>query len=104
VSDPRALTAEAHRTSYRIAHTDPVYPEEAKAEGIEGKVVLDLVIAPDGAILDLAVRHGHPLLAEAALQAIRNWKYRATTLNGVPVEVQTEIEVAFTLPGDVRIA
>lgn len=97
-SDPRAFTAEAHRSSYLLAHTEPAYPESAKTQGIEGRVVLDVHIDRDGMIETLSVRTGHPLLAESALQTVRTWKYRPTKLNGVPVEVDTDIEVTFTLP------
>src|ERR1051325_1093322 len=96
-SDPRAFTAEAHRSSHLIAHVEPAYPEEAKARGIEGKVVLDAVVDRSGVIETLSVRTGHPLLAKSALQTVRTWRYRPTLLNGVPVEVTTDIQVLFTL-------
>ena len=97
-SDPRALTAEAHRSAHLIAYAEPAYPDDAKAQAIEGKVVLDTRIDRNGVIEMLSVRTGHPLLAESALQTVRTWRYRPTTLNGVPVEVDTDIEVTFTLP------
>jgi periplasmic protein TonB len=104
VSDPRAITAESHRNSHLIAFADPVYPDAAKAQGIEGKVVVDVRIDRDGQIETLSVRSGDPLLAEAALQAIRTWTYRPTTVNGTPVGVDTDVEVTFTLPDRVASA
>ena len=97
-SDPRAFTAEAHRSGYLMTHAEPAYPDEAKAQGIEGKVVLDARIDRNGEIETLSIRTGHPLLTESALQTVRTWRYRPTKLNGVPVEVDTDIEVTFTLP------
>jgi protein TonB len=84
-----------------MVHAEPTYPEDARAPGIEGKVVLDARIDRNGAIETLTVRTGHPLLAESALQTIRAWRYRPIKLNGVPVEVETDIEVTFTLPNTV---
>jgi periplasmic protein TonB len=84
-----------------MAHAEPAYPEAARAQGIEGKVVLDARIDRNGVIESLSVRAGHPLLAESALETVRTWKYRPTNLNGVPVEVETDIEVTFTLPNAV---
>jgi protein TonB len=90
------LTTEAHQDAHLIASASPAYPPEAKAKGIEGKVVLDAVIGKDGIIQRLSVRSGDALLAESALQTVRHWVYRPTTVNGVPVEVETQIEVNFS--------
>jgi protein TonB len=84
-----------------MVHTEPGYPEDATARGIEGKVVLDVHIDSEGEITTLSVRTGHPLLAASVLHAVRTWRYRPTKLNGVPVEVDTEIEVTFTMPDTV---
>jgi protein TonB len=100
-SDPWAFTAEALRSAFLTVHAEPIYPEDARARGVEGKVVLDARIDRNGAIQTLAVRTGHPLLAEAALQTIRTWKYRPVQLNGAPVEVETDIEVTLRLPNTV---
>jgi protein TonB len=75
----------------------PVYPPEARASGIEGTVRLHAIIAKDGSILQLEVISGHPLLIQAALDAVRQWKYEPTLLNGQPVEVDTTIDVLFQL-------
>jgi periplasmic protein TonB len=84
-----------------IAFAEPAYPPAAKAHGLEGAVVLDALIGRDGEFMDLSVRRGHPWLAESALETVRQWRYRPTTVNGIAVEVQTEIEVTFRLPDSV---
>jgi len=75
----------------------PIYPPEARANGIEGTVRLHAIIAKDGSILQLEVISGHPQLVQAALDAVRQWKYEPTLLNGQPVEVDTTIDVFFQL-------
>lgn len=98
ISDPKAFTAETHQSSHRIAYAEPAYPPQARTLGIQGKVVLDAVIGKDGIVQSLSARSGDPLLAESALQTVRHWAYRPTTVNGIAVEVETQIEVRFTLP------
>jgi len=88
---PPATTVEQYQKAFRIAYVEPIYP--AQANGIEGEVGLDAVIGKDGQILSLAVRSGDPVLADAALAAVRQWSYRPLKLNGRPVEVATEIDV-----------
>ncbi|MGA2135506.1 MAG: TonB family protein [Bryobacteraceae bacterium] len=75
----------------------PVYPPEAKAARIEGIVRLEATIGKDGSVENLVLLSGHPLLAPAAMEAVRQWQYQTTLLNGNPVEVVTEIQVNFTL-------
>ena len=77
----------------------PEYPPLAKMARIQGTVRLEAVIAKDGTIQDLKVLSGHPLLVQAALDAVKQWRYQPTLLNGDPVEVVTEIDVNFTLAG-----
>ena len=80
-----------------IYQIKPAYPPLARMTRTHGIVVLEAVIARDGSINTLRVVSGHPLLTEAALDAVKQWKYRPTTLNGDPVEVITTITVTFTL-------
>ncbi|HXB74220.1 MAG TPA: M56 family metallopeptidase [Candidatus Acidoferrales bacterium] len=80
-----------------IYQPKPAYPPEAKAARIEGVVHLQAVIATDGTVIDLTVLSGHPLLVPAALEAVKQWVYQQTLLNGEPVEIQTRIDVNFTL-------
>jgi protein TonB len=75
----------------------PVYPQLAIIAHIQGTVVLQAIIGKDGTIQDLKVQNGQPLLARAALDAVRAWRYQPTLLNSEPVEVLTEIDVKFTL-------
>ncbi len=75
----------------------PEYPPIARTAHIQGSVQLSAVIGKDGKIENLQVISGHPMLAQAALSAVRQWKYKPYVLNGQPVEVQTTITVNFTL-------
>jgi len=75
----------------------PSYPPLAKQARIQGTVRFNAVIAKDGTIQNLQVVSGHPLLIPAATEAVRQWVYKPTMLNGEPVEVQTQIDVNFTL-------
>ncbi len=80
-----------------IHQVKPLYPRPAKDARIQGTVNLQAVIGRDGRIRELRVMNGHPLLVNAALEAVRQWEYQPTTLNGQPVEVITTIEVRFIL-------
>jgi TonB family protein len=75
----------------------PSYPELAKKAGIQGKVVLNATISKEGDISNLQIVSGHPQLVEAAIEAVKQWKYRPYLQDGEPVEVTTEITVYFTL-------
>jgi TonB family protein len=75
----------------------PVYPMEAKAARIQGVVKLMALIAKDGTIKSLEVISGHPILVPAALESVKDWVYQTTLFNGEPVEVQTQIDINFTL-------
>jgi periplasmic protein TonB len=75
----------------------PVYPPLAKQARIQGVVRLNAIIGKDGTIQNLTVATGHPLLVPAALEAVKQWVYKPTLLNGEPVEVVTQIDVNFTL-------
>ncbi len=80
-----------------ISQPRPIYPPLAKQARIQGTVRLQAIIAKDGSIAQLEVLSGHPLLQQAALQAVGQWRYQPTLLNGEPVEVVTTVEVVFTL-------
>jgi TonB family protein len=80
-----------------IRQPRPVYPREAKEAGIQGTVKLSAVIGKDGSIQFLEVLSGDPLLASSAVEAVKQWVYQPTLLNGNPVEVVTQIEVNYTL-------
>jgi len=75
----------------------PVYPTKARHERIQGTVRLHLIIARDGSVQQIDVISGDKLLAQAALDAVRQWKYKVTLLNGEPVEVDTTQDLIFSL-------
>lgn len=80
-----------------VSKVQPTYPSDARAARIQGSVVMNAVIDRSGNVQNLTVVSGHPLLAQAALDAVRQWKYQPYLLNGSPVEVDTQITVNFTL-------
>jgi protein TonB len=80
-----------------LQQVQPVYPALARQGRIQGNVQLKAIISADGKIRSLTVASGHPLLVDAALDAVRHWTYQPTLLNGIPVEVKTEILVRFQL-------
>lgn len=82
--------------AYRV---QPAYPSLARAARIQGEVRLRAIIGKTGAIENLAVISGHAMLVPAAVEAVRQWRYRPYVLNGEPIEVETEITVNFTLGG-----
>jgi protein TonB len=75
----------------------PTYPPEAGRARIEGTVVLQAVIGKDGSVQDVQVESGLPILAQAAIDAVKQWRYRPYLLNGEPVEVDSRITINFTL-------
>jgi protein TonB len=82
-----------------LKQVQPTYPPLARQARIQGTVKLTAEIAKDGTIQKLEVISGHPLLIPAALQAVKQWVYKPTLLNGQAVEVITQIDVNFTLSG-----
>ena len=80
-----------------VMQPPPAYPALAKQARISGVVHLAVIIAKDGTVMDIKVMSGHPLLIPPSIEAVRNWVYQPTLLNGEPVEVQTQVDVNFTL-------
>ncbi len=80
-----------------VNQVKPLYPPLAKQARISGTVRLHAIISKDGSVQQLEMVNGHPLLVQSALDAVRQWRYQPTLLNGEPVEVETFIEVVFTL-------
>jgi TonB family protein len=80
-----------------ISQPKPVYPPLAMQARIQGVVHLQAIISTDGHVVNLQVISGHPLLISSAIDAVKQWVFQQTLLNGVPVEVQTQIDVNFTL-------
>jgi TonB family protein len=83
-----------------ITRVDPVYPPLAMQARIQGVVRFNVVIGKDGRVSNVTLVSGHPLLVTAARDAVRQWVYKPTLLNGEPVEVVTQVDVNFTLPGN----
>jgi protein TonB len=75
----------------------PEYPEEARAARIEGVVILGIVIGEDGSVIDSTVLRSIPALDQAALEAVSQWEFEPTLLNGEPVEIEMTVTVNFTL-------
>lgn len=105
VAVPRAATPTKIRVSQGVAQgllihqVKPAYPALARQARIQGAVILQAVISKDGSIQGLKVVSGHPMLAPAAVDAVKQWRYKPYFLNGEPVEVETQITVNFTLAG-----
>ena len=97
-STPKRITIGGNvQQAKLVRQPKPVYPPLAKQARISGVVHLAAVISKDGTIQDLKVISGHPLLIPSALEAVKQWVYQPTLLNGEPVEVSTQIDVNFTL-------
>ena len=84
-------------TALILKKVPPQYPETAKKAHIQGKVILRAVISKDGDVENLQIISGHPQLVPSAIDAVKQWKYRPYLQQGKPVEVETEIDVNFTL-------
>src|SRR5580692_10211082 len=86
-------------TGLLIRKVPPTYPPLARQARIAGTVVLQAEISKTGDIQNLHLISGHPMLAPAAIEAVKQWKYKPYLLNGEPVEVETTVQVNFTLSG-----
>jgi len=82
-----------------IHDVSPQYPQEAGRARIEGTVVLMALIDKDGTVKDVRVESGLPILAQAAIDAVKQWRYRPYLMDGEPVEVDSRITINFTLSG-----
>jgi protein TonB len=81
----------------KLVHVAPRYPELAQRAGLEGTVELECVIDPSGAVAAIEVASGPALLRAAAVDAVRQWRYTPTKLNGIPVSVVMTVTVRFSL-------
>jgi protein TonB len=82
-----------------VRKVPPAYPPLARQARIQGTVILQAQISKEGNIENLQLISGHPMLAPAAIEAVKQWKYKPYLLNGEPVEVETQVQVNFTLAG-----
>lgn len=78
-----------------VNRVEPQYPQMAKVAHVQGDVVLQALISKNGAIENLRAVSGHPILIQAAMEAVKQWRYKPYLLNGEPVEVETTITVKF---------
>ena len=86
-----------------VSQPKPAYPPLAKQARVSGVVHLQAIIGKDGNVIDLKVISGPPLLIPSALEAVQQWVYQKTLLNGEPVEISTQIDVNYTLSDDLPI-
>lgn len=90
----------SHLSEANLLHkVQPTYPPIARQARVQGAVELRAIISKNGTIENLVVVRGHPMLSAAAIEAVRQWRYRPYLLNGEPIEVETEITVNFLLSG-----
>ena len=95
---PKRITVGGNvQAAHLVNRVQPVYPPLARQTRISGTVKLHAIIGKNGAVEQLQVVSGHPLLVQSALDAVRQWRYQPTLLNGEPVEVDTEIQAIFSL-------
>ena len=85
------------RAPQKVHHVAPSYPPIAQAAKISGVVIIEALIAEDGSVRDVKVLKSVPLLDAAATDAVRQWRFTPTLLNGVPVQVIMSVTVSFTL-------
>ena len=81
---------------YKVA---PIYPPLARQARIQGKVILRIVINPSGEVRDAQVVSGHPMLAPAAEEAVKKWRYMPYESDGKTLEIQTDVQVIFRMAG-----
>ena len=80
-----------------VKKVQPEYPAEARQDNIQGTVKIQVIIQKDGYVTVQNVVEGDPILSPAAIEAVKQWRYEPTLFDGKPVDVQTTIEVNFTL-------
>jgi TonB family protein len=85
------------KAPHATVKVDPIYPDEAQAAHVAGVVLLEITIATDGSVSNARVLRSIPMLDQAAVDAVKQWKYEPTVLNGVPVEVEMNVFINFTL-------
>ncbi|HXJ87586.1 MAG TPA: energy transducer TonB [Candidatus Binatia bacterium] len=78
----------------------PVYPPLARQARIQGEVVLDAIISRDGTVERLTALSGHPMLVPAAIDAVKQWRYKPYVVDGKPVPIETHVTVNFSLVKD----
>lgn len=97
VAPQRVRVTEEAMERLAVSKVAPVYPPLARQARIQGTVIAQVVISKTGDVESVQLFSGHPMLAPAALEAIKHWKFRPYELNGEPVQVETKAKVVFTL-------
>ena len=96
---PASNASASDSPNSRLVHrVQPEYPPEAKAQHIQGTVILNVQVLGDGRVGDIDIIKGDPLLSEAAVNAVKQWTYRPYSIGGQPVDSQTRVTIKFTLP------
>jgi len=104
LAGPQALPVMAAPISHGVTQgrlirrMDPVYPPQARAEGISGPVVLEVRVREDGTVRNIQTLSGNPQLVNAAVEAVHQWRYAPTLLDGHPIETTKQVTVLFKLP------
>jgi len=80
-----------------VKRVQPIYPAEAREKGIEGTVKLKVIVGKDGSVTVVSIVEGDPLLSPAAIEAVRQWRYEPWQLNGQPIDMDTTIDLVFSL-------
>jgi TonB family protein len=95
---PKRITVGgAVQSSRALEKVQPNYPALARQAKVQGTVNLTVILTEEGTVRTVEVIAGHPLLIPAAVEAVKQWRYRPTLLNGSPVEVQTTVDINFSL-------
>lgn len=93
---PKVMPIDGRVQAAKLVYSPlPVYPAAVKKAGIQGAVILEILIGKDGRVKQLHYVSGPPRLARPSMEAVRQWRYRPTLLNGEPVEVDTAVRIVY---------
>ena len=93
----QGFTRQGTRPPEKVFDVAPIYPDEAQAAGVQGVVILDVLIGEDGSVIEADVVRSIPLLDQAALDAVYQWRFEPTFLYGEPIEIEMDVTIRFTL-------
>jgi len=93
----RIRVSEKVESGLLVEKVQPVYPQNARDQHVQGEVLMKMIVAKDGSVANLELISGHPMLVSSAMDAVRQWKYKPYVLNGAPVEVETEVKINYRL-------
>ncbi len=98
-AQPRVRVSPGVMWGSLLKRVNPTYPPLARQARIQGTVILKIRINRSGKVENVALESGHPMLAPAAIEAVKQWEYQPPLLNGEPIDVETTVQVSFTLSG-----